>query len=60
MRCFSDEKKQGTLELLLTKPITKLNIVLGKFFGALVLIIISLITNLIICLHYKSIRKSYW
>jgi ABC-2 type transport system permease protein len=43
MRSFSDEKKQGTLELLLTKPISKIHIVLGKYFGALLLIIIALI-----------------
>ena len=43
MRSFSDEKKQGTLELLLTKPISHFNIVLGKYFGAFILIIIALI-----------------
>ncbi|PIV94903.1 MAG: gliding motility-associated ABC transporter permease subunit GldF, partial [Flavobacteriaceae bacterium CG17_big_fil_post_rev_8_21_14_2_50_33_15] len=43
MRSFSDEKKQGTLELLLTKPISTLQMVLGKYFGALVLIIIAII-----------------
>ncbi|WP_248723210.1 gliding motility-associated ABC transporter permease subunit GldF [Seonamhaeicola sp. ML3] len=43
MRSFSDEKKQGTLELLLTKPISPLKIVLGKYFGAFVLILIALI-----------------
>ena len=47
MRSFSDEKKQGTLELLLTKPISHLQIVLGKYFGALVLIIIALIPTLL-------------
>ncbi|WP_346883750.1 gliding motility-associated ABC transporter permease subunit GldF [uncultured Algibacter sp.] len=47
MRSFSDEKKQGTLELLLTKPISHFNIVLGKYFGALVLILIALIPSLI-------------
>ena len=47
MRSFSDEKKQGTLELLLTKPISHTNIVLGKYFGAFVLILIALIPTLL-------------
>jgi ABC-2 type transport system permease protein len=47
MRSFSDEKKQGTLELLLTKPISTLQIVLGKYFGAFLLIIIALIPTLL-------------
>jgi ABC-2 type transport system permease protein len=47
MRSFSDEKKQGTLELLLTKPISTLEIVLGKYFGAFILIIIALIPTLL-------------
>ncbi|MDO6597436.1 gliding motility-associated ABC transporter substrate-binding protein GldG [Oceanihabitans sp. 2_MG-2023] len=47
MRSFSDEKKQGTLELLLTKPISNLNIVLGKYFGAFVLILMALLPTLL-------------
>ena len=47
MRSFSEEKKQGTLELLLTKPISHLNIVLGKYFGAFLLILITLIPTLL-------------
>ncbi|MCB4808429.1 gliding motility-associated ABC transporter permease subunit GldF [Tamlana sp. 62-3] len=47
MRSFSDEKKQGTMELLLTKPISKLNIVLGKYLGAFILILVALIPTLI-------------
>ncbi len=47
MRSFADEKKQGTLELLLTKPITRIKIVLGKYFGAFVLIVLALIPTLI-------------
>lgn len=43
MRSFSEEKKQGTIELLLTKPISHLQIVLGKYFGALILVIIAII-----------------
>ncbi len=40
MRLFSEEKKTGTIELLLTAPVTETEIVLGKFFGALVLYLI--------------------
>ena len=47
MRSFSDEKKMGTLELLLTKPISLQNIVLGKYFGAVLLIIIALIPTIL-------------
>lgn len=47
MRSFSDEKKQGTLELLLTKPLSVWQIVNGKFFGAFLLIIIALLPTLI-------------
>lgn len=47
MRSFSDEKKQGTLELLVTKPISHFQIVLGKYFGALVLILMALIPTFI-------------
>ena len=47
MRSFSDEKKQGTLELLLTKPISHFKIVLGKYFGSLILIVIALIPTLL-------------
>jgi ABC-2 type transport system permease protein len=47
MRSFSDEKKQGTLELLVTKPLSIWQIVNGKFFGALLLIVIAIIPTLI-------------
>ena len=47
MRSFSDEKKQGTLELLLTKPLPVSSIVNGKFFAALLLIAIAIIPTLL-------------
>jgi len=47
MRSFSDEKKQGTLELLLTKPLSIWQIVNGKFIGALLLIIMAIIPTFI-------------
>ncbi|KJD36145.1 ABC transporter permease [Tamlana sedimentorum] len=54
MRSFSEEKKQGTMELLLTKPIATTSIVLGKYFGAFILIMIALIPSLIyVCTIYQ-------
>jgi ABC-2 type transport system permease protein len=34
MRSYSEEKRSGTIELLLTSPVTDAEITLGKFFGA--------------------------
>lgn len=47
MRSFSDEIKQGTLELLLTKPLSIWEIVNGKFIGALLLISMAILPTLI-------------
>ena len=47
MRSFSDEFRLGTIELLKTKPLTDWQIVLGKYAGALLLIIIALLPTLI-------------
>ena len=47
MRSFSDEKKQGTIELLFTKPLSIWQIVNGKFLGAFLLILIAIIPTLL-------------
>lgn len=47
MRSFSDEKKQGTIELLFTKPLSVWEIVNGKFFGALILIVLALLPTIV-------------
>ncbi|MGZ4042522.1 MAG: gliding motility-associated ABC transporter permease subunit GldF [Bacteroidia bacterium] len=53
MRTFSEEKKTGTIELLLTRPLTDLQIVLAKYFAGLTLVIISLLPTLI---YYYTIH----
>ncbi len=45
MRSFSEEKKYGTLEILLTKPIRPYRLVIGKYLGCLSLIIIALLPS---------------
>jgi ABC-2 type transport system permease protein len=47
MRSFAEEKKTGTVELLLTRPLTDLQLVGGKFLGAVVLVLMALIPTLI-------------
>ncbi len=47
MKSFSEEITSGTIEILKTKPLSDLQIVLGKFFSSLVLSVIAIIPTLI-------------
>ena len=47
MRTYSEEKRSGTIELLLTSPLTDLQIILGKFLGAMGLYAAMLAVTLI-------------
>jgi len=47
MKLISEEKNTGTLELLLTKPVTDTQVVLGKFLAAFMLVVIALAFTLI-------------
>jgi len=47
MRMFSDEYTSGTIEILKTRPLSGWEIVMGKFFAALTLIVLSLLPTLI-------------
>ena len=42
MRLFAEENRSGTIELLLTKPVTDWQVVLGKFLSTFILILIAL------------------
>jgi ABC-2 type transport system permease protein len=43
MRTFSDEIRSGTIEILKTSPVSNWEIILGKYFGSLILIVLALI-----------------
>ena len=47
MRLFAEEKRNGTIELLLTSPVEDIGIVLGKWLGALLLYMCALGTSLL-------------
>jgi ABC-2 type transport system permease protein len=54
MRSIAEENKNGTIELLTTKPLTDWQIIGGKYLAALALFIISLLPTLV---YYYSIYQ---
>jgi len=52
MRSFADEKRNGTLDLLRVRPLTEMQIILAKYFAAMVLIILALLPTLV---YYFSV-----
>jgi ABC-2 type transport system permease protein len=54
MRSFADEKRAGTIELLLTRPLTDLQIILSKYFAGFLLVLFSLLPTLI---YYYSVHR---
>lgn len=53
MRSFSEEKRTGTIELLLTRPLTDWQIIFAKYFAGFLLVVFSLLPTLI---YYFSVR----
>src|SRR6187431_1363194 len=54
MRSFAEEKKGGTLELLFTKPLSDLKIIIGKWLASFLLVIVALIPTLV---YYFSVSR---
>jgi ABC-2 type transport system permease protein len=52
MRTFAEEKKAGTMELLLTRPLTDFQIIIGKYLASWLLVIFALLPTFI---YYFSI-----
>lgn len=57
MRLWSEERKSGTIELLLTLPLTKAQIVAAKFLSAFVFLIINLILSFSVPLTLHFLGK---
>jgi ABC-2 type transport system permease protein len=54
MRLFSEEKKTGTIELLLTRPLTEMQVVTAKYLSGVVLVLFSLLPTIV---YYITIYK---
>lgn len=54
MRSFADEQKTGTIELLLTKPISDMQIIGAKYLAGLVLVLFALLPTLV---YFVSVYK---
>jgi ABC-2 type transport system permease protein len=54
MRSIAEERRTGTIELLFTRPISDLKILLAKYFAGVTLVVITLIPTLIfyVSMHY--------
>jgi len=67
MRAFAEEKRSGTFELLLTRPLTDWQIVTGKFLGAMamysLMLLVSLVSILLLFLlgnpEWRQVATSY-
>ena len=60
MRTYSEEKRSGTIELLLTSPLTDLEIILGKFIGAVGLYAAMLLVTMLYMLILFKIGNPEW
>ncbi|MFC1528461.1 ABC transporter permease, partial [Candidatus Latescibacterota bacterium] len=58
MRLYAEEKKNGTMELLMTSPVTTSQVLMGKFFSCLtvyfIMMILTLSFNIILAIYSKG------
>lgn len=53
MKSFAEEKRGGTMELLLTRPLSDWDIILGKYLASFLLVVFSILPTLV---YYFSVR----
>jgi ABC-2 type transport system permease protein len=58
MRSFADEFKQGTFEILQTKPLKLSQLVLGKYFGALLVVFIAILPTVLYVWAIQSLAET--
>jgi len=54
MRSFAEERQTGTIELLVTRPLSDLSIIMGKYLACLLLVSIALLPTL---LYYYTVHQ---
>lgn len=60
MTAFSQEKSEGTMELLLTHPITELEVVIGKFFSVVVFVLLGLLFSVVVAVSFSFFAALDW
>jgi len=60
MRLFADEKRTGTIELLYTRPLSDLQIILSKYIAGIALVIFSLLPALIFFITVGLLGDTAW
>lgn len=58
MRSFADEFKAGTYEILQTRPLSKNQIIAGKYFGSLSVVLIALVPTLIYAFSIQALASN--
>lgn len=54
MRSFAEEKRSGTIEILMTKPLSDFQVILAKYFAGVLLVVFSLLPTIV---YYISVYK---
>ncbi|MFM2385340.1 MAG: gliding motility-associated transporter permease subunit GldF [Bacteroidota bacterium] len=57
MRTFPEERRSGTLEILFTKPLRDLDVILGKYFAAIVLVALAILPTLLYILTLYNLKQ---
>lgn len=60
MRSFSEEFRTGTIELIMTKPLTDWEIVMAKFLAGIILIVLALLPSLVYVYTIGQLGATPW